>query len=111
MTVLVGAKEGSTFVLTVTFEDENRVAFVPVTCKWTLANKAGAIVNGRQDVVITSPTASVTIVLSGLDLAANQEGNLSRILMVTGTYDSAAGSNLPFAGEVSFAIDPTPLAR
>lgn len=111
MTELSGAKEGSTLVITIVPKDEDGVTVTPLTATWTLRDGLGNAVGTRTNVAIASPSSSMTIVLYSSDIAAGSTGNLDRVLTVKGTYDSSAGSNLPFAAEASFSIDPTPAVR
>ena len=88
------ATEGSTYVVTVPFEDEDGNPVVPKTVTWTLTDGDGQVVNSRHEVIET-PAASLDIVLTDGDLPA--DGYLVRMLylLVEATYDSALGSDLP----------------
>jgi hypothetical protein len=101
----VEAVEQSTYVVGVSFFDEDDNAITPATATWTLTDEAGAVINSREDVAI-SPAETVDIVLQGDDLAvAANKTVVNRILVVAGTYNSAAGSGLPFRLQVRFEID------
>lgn len=90
--------------LSVSYESAGvEVAFVPKTASWSLYDINEVIVNGKEDEPISSLAASITIVLSGLDLDASVNDELRR-LVVKGTYDSALGTDLPFVKEVQFHI-------
>jgi len=101
------AKEKSTYIITASFTDEDDAAVAPKTLTWTLTDDQGDVINGREDVEVSSPSSSEDIVLSGDDLAL-QSGETSRgvrILTVEGTYDSDAGSDLPLNDEIRFIVD------
>lgn len=104
----VHAKEESTYIVTATFTDENGVAVVPVSIKWTLTDTAGIVINGKLDVVVPVPAASVDILLQGLDLAilvTDISSNPTRIITVEATYNSALGLGLPLHGDAEFVVD------
>jgi hypothetical protein len=101
------AHEGGTFAIDVSFTDELGADVIPKAgLNWSLVKEDGVtIVNNREEVVITSPAATVTIVLSGVDLALDSGKLVSwRYLVVEGTYDSSLGSNLPLKDHVKFPI-------
>jgi len=101
----IPAIEQSTYVVTLTFKDEDGNSVSPNSIKWTLTDSAGNVINSRQDVSI-SPASSVSIVLRGDDLAlqASESDVGQRILTVEATYDSDKGSNLPLKDELSFYV-------
>jgi hypothetical protein len=96
------AIEESTYPVTVSFTDEAGAAVIPTAATWTLSDKNGNVVNSREDVVISSLAASVTIVLSGDDLALSN-GRI-RKLTIKATYNSSLGNGLPLKDEVTFLI-------
>ena len=98
------AIEESTFVLTLSFTDEDDAAVTPKTGTWTLTDEAGNVINSRLDVEISALASSVDIVLSGDDLAIGTYGG-QRVLLFEGTYDSDAGTDLPLKDQVRFTID------
>ena len=100
------AVERSTFAVTAAFTDEDGDAVTPSAITWTLCNEQGAIINSLQDQVVSSPAASITIVLSGADLQILNEDNESetRHLEVSATYDSALGSDLPSNERAEFKV-------
>lgn len=72
---------------------------------WTLTDTRANVVNSRSAVSIT-PGASVTIVLSGDDLALPSAlYGRDRVLTVQGTYDSDLGNALPLKEQIVFTID------
>lgn len=98
--------ERSTAVIQYAFTDETGAAFTPNagTIFWSLTDSAGTVVNSRNQVAIAS-AATITIVLSGLDLAVGS-GLLDvvRKLLIECEYNSSLGNNLPFKDEVTFEI-------
>jgi hypothetical protein len=99
------AIEKSTYVITAAFTDEDGDPVVPNSgLNWTLTDLTGTVVNSRSAVTIAVPAASVSIVLSGLDLALADGKDTYRILTVEGTYNSALGSGLPIKASVQFKI-------
>lgn len=99
------AVEGSTYAVTVAFTDEDGVAATPnAGLAWTLTDASGTVINSRSAVAV-SPAASLTIVLSGADLAVPAgAGVVRRLLALSGTYNSDLGSNLPLKEEVEFQV-------
>lgn len=106
ITLSTHAVEESTYVITVSFTDEDDNAITPITLTWTLVDTKGTVINSREDVVIGTPSSSEDIVLSGDDLQiTGSNDNRKRILAVEATYDSDAGSDLPLKQETQFIID------
>jgi hypothetical protein len=103
MATLTEAVEKSTYVVTVTFQDEAGSAMVPVSCQWSLRDNNGAIVNGRSAVSATAATA-ISIVLSGDDLVYEPNSQTVRILTVEAVYDGTYGSNLPLKEEFTIPV-------
>lgn len=106
ITLTTHANEESTFVVTVAFTDTTGAAVTPNNgLNWTLTDTRGNVVNSRSAVSIT-PGASVTIVLSGDDLALPSAlYGRDRVLTVQGTYDSDLGNALPLKEQIVFTID------
>jgi len=107
------ADEKSTFVITASFTDEDGNAVTPDSVTWTLTKSDGSIVNSRKDVEET-PDTSINIVLSGNDLALDEDETSDyvadgysglRILTVNAVYDSDYGLNLPLKQSIKFIID------
>jgi len=94
---LSAAVEHGTYVVALSFTDENGTSMVPNTVTWTLRDESGAVVNGREDVVET-PAASIDLLLYGDDLAYAVTSR-RRILTVSCTYDSDLGDDLPLSAE------------
>jgi hypothetical protein len=102
------AIEQSTYAVIAAFTDDAGTALVPNTgtLMWTLLKKVdgvATVVNSKLNVAITS-AASVTVVLSGDDLALVVGQSKSRWVLFEGEYNSALGSNLPFKHECVFQI-------
>jgi hypothetical protein len=98
------ANEESTFGIEISFTDEAGAALTPSSITWTLTDRAGTVVNGREGVVAT-PAATITIVLSGADLALGTayEG-ATRALLIEWVYDSDLGTDLPGKEQIKFQI-------
>lgn len=103
-TLSTNATEKSTYKITCAFTDDDGTAVNPASLTWTLVNDAGTVVNSRLDVSVVSPTTPVDIILSGDDLDISTYGK-QRLLTLTATYNSTAGSGLPLKSEVSFLVD------
>ena len=99
------AVERSTYVVTASFTDENGDAVVPNNLTWSLVDQDKAtIVNSREDIVLI-PASSVTVVLSGADLAILHGKSVeTRYFVVEGDYDSSLGSDLPINDEMEFQV-------
>lgn len=97
-------QEGSAFV-TVTFADENGDPVTPNTgtLTWTLTDRSGNVVNMRDQVPVAED-ASVTIVVSGDDLAKTSKG-LIRVILFECEYDSSEGDDIPLKTQGSFSIE------
>jgi len=104
------AKEESTFIIQMTFTDEDGDAVVPQSIKWHLMDINGlAYINSRQDVAVASPSSVVDVVLYGDDLqilsTESHKSEVKRKFIVEATYNSDLASNLPLKGETVFTID------
>lgn len=105
-TLTTHATEKSTFVVTAAFTDEDDAAVAPATLTWTLTDSDGSVINSRLDVVVSTPTSSEDIVLSGDDLAIQSATDTGvRILTTEATYSSSLGTGLSLRGQVTFIID------
>ncbi len=93
------AVEQSTYVVTVEFTDEDGNPVVPNSIVWTLSTEGGQIQNGRADIPIAAPAASVDVVLSGDDLDIGDELATNLVFTVDARYDSALGTDLPLVGQ------------
>jgi hypothetical protein len=100
--------EGGTFVVNIATTDEDGDAKAPETLNWTLTDETGAtIINNRQEVAISNPTASEDVVLDGDDCAvlSGETGKIVRIFTVTGTYNSTLGNGLHLRGRCYIYLD------
>jgi hypothetical protein len=98
------ANEESTYVLSVSFADENGDPVTPnAGLTWSLTDLTGNVINAREDVALT-PATSVTIVLSDADLALPDRSDPLRVVTLEGTYNSSLGNNLPLKDEARFKI-------
>jgi hypothetical protein len=104
---LTEVNEKSTLVVTAAFTDENGDAVVPDSVTWTLTDPAGSVINGRNRVAVT-PAASVTIVLSGDDLALSSteasQTRGGRTILIEAAYTGDLGAGLPIKEAASFTI-------
>lgn len=101
------AVEQSTFVVAVSFLDEDGAAVVPDSAAWSLLNAYGIVVNSRSDVAISPLAATATIVLTGLDLQMlDGQDDGRRLLLVEATYSSTLGSGLNLREEIEFEVRP-----
>lgn len=104
-TLTTVAVEQSTYAIQATFADETGSAVVPnAGLTWSLYDEVGAIVNARTGVAVAS-AATVTILLSGDDLAlGNGLRGRRRHVVILGTYNSTLGADLPIVEQVTFTI-------
>lgn len=104
------AKEKGTFVIDVSFTDENEEAAVPTSMVWSLATTTGTIINSRDQVAVDPGdlAATVSILLSDNDLALQTgeiEKYVKRRFIVEAIYNSDLGTDLPVNGEAEFTLE------
>jgi len=104
ITITDTANEKSTFALELAITDENGDPLTPNTLTWTLTDLAGNVINERAGIEIATPASTVTVVLSGDDLALPERAAPLRVVTLEGTYDSDLGNDLLLKEEVQFAI-------
>lgn len=100
--------ENGSYVVRVDVTDELGVAAVPLTAKWSLYDGAGVAVNSREGVSISAPSSTFYIPVAGDDLAVGgiSLNDKTRILVVSGTYQSAVGAGaLTFTSSAKFRIE------
>lgn len=98
------APEGASYVLDITFKDEDGDLVVPnAGLNWTLTDTKGTVVNGRSGVTV-SPDSEISVVLDGADLATDGYFSLARKFLISGDYASTLGT-LKLRKEVTFYID------
>jgi len=100
------AEEQGTYIINLSFLDEDDLPVTPTSIKWTLTTVGGEVVNSRSDVSIAIPASSVDVVLSGSDLQllSHKESFSWRIFTVKAVYNSSLGNGLPLNGAVKFRI-------
>jgi hypothetical protein len=101
------AIEQSTYAIAASFTDDAGLTVAPnAGLTWSLYKKVGGVatvVNSRLNVAIAS-ASTVTILLSGADLAIVPGESKTRFVIVQGTYNSTLGTNLPMKQQISFGI-------
>lgn len=104
-TLTIHATERSTYVITAAFADEDGESSVPNDLTWTLTDRAGRIINSRENVIVT-PASEIDIVLTDddLQLGSSLSGD-TYILLIEGTYDSTLGTGLSLRDQARFTID------
>ena len=95
------AFEGSTYIVTAAFTDEDGDPVVPQTVGWTLDDEDGNEINTGTE----TPAASVEIVLSGTDLTAGGHENSKAYITVTATYNSDLGTGLPIVAQAEILVE------
>ncbi len=100
---IVPEKSSTAFV--VPFLDEDKQETPPNWITWSLVDKAGGIVNERED-VSPMPASSIIIALQGDDLAILEGLSLEdRYVTIKAEYDSNYGFNKPFTQEIHFQVE------
>lgn len=99
------AVEKSTFIVPVSFFDEENAPAVPSSARWTLTTQYGVVVNGRSAVAVAGLAATVNIMLTGDDLRmVGEMDDGLRLLLVSATYNSDLGSDLSLQDEIEFTV-------
>lgn len=107
---MMAAEESSRFI-DVSFFDAQGTAVTPNDdIVWSLRDANKTIVNSRSAVSFSPPAQTITIELSGKDLATEQADPLplvgiDRFLLVTCTYNSTEGNDKLLKQEWKFQID------
>lgn len=102
------AEEEGSYIITVTFTNEDGGEMTPATLFWKLTKLDGSVVNSLSSTEIETPAASNDIALDGDDLALDAtEDEGIRVLTVWGTYVSNLSGDLTlkFSFAVRFTID------
>lgn len=99
--------ERSTVALVTSFRDEDDELVTPTAISWSLTDGDGNVVNARAAVDV-APAETVTVVLSGDDLALTQGDDGRRQVVVRATYDGALGDDLPIVGVLEFTVRNVP---
>lgn len=101
------AVEQSTYIVPVTFRDEEGQEIAPTAATWTLTNEYGVVVNERVAVPLSPLAATVNVVLTGADLRMMGElDNRKRLLLIEATYSSSLGTGLHLREEIEFSMRP-----
>lgn len=107
ITLTTPAVEQSTYAIVASFTDDLGVAVAPnAGLTWSLYKKVAGgmtVVNSRLNVAIAS-ASTITIVLSGNDLALVAGESKTRFMLLQGTYNSSLGANLPLKEEITFPV-------
>lgn len=107
--------EKGTRILNIVFTDEDGNLIIPNTgtIKWSLTTKpligtAPVVINGREDVVVTS-ASTINVVLKGDDLAILSDelscSFVDRLLTLEYEYDSSLGTDLPDGLQFVFPVE------
>lgn len=105
------AKERSSFLIEASFYDADGAAVTPTSAVWTLSDVHGAVINGRLRVPFSPLGQTVRVVLSGADLALQDDNDSGkRLLTIEAVYSSTIGSDLPLNEEALFEIQPLAVA-
>lgn len=99
----LNAVDRSTYVITATFQDEDGTPVAPDSLTWTLTNGLGAVINNREQVEVTELDTTVSLILSGNDIA-HEDGKFRR-LVLEGTYSSTLGTGLPIRAQANFSVE------
>jgi hypothetical protein len=103
------ADEGSSFYLQFSFYDEQipAQAFVPDTLFWSLTDMHGNAINSRSAVTVAVPASTLSIALTGADLAILGNDIGARIITIWGTWTSGTfGANQTLLFQTQFNIQP-----
>lgn len=99
--------EEATFAVTfASFVDETGAPAVPQSATWTLTDRAGTVINSRNQVVVAAPAATIIVLLSGNDLSIPIGDAGRRALVLEWVYDSSLGNDLPGKDVCYFTITP-----
>jgi hypothetical protein len=108
----VSAEEGSSFFFDISFTDENGDAIAPLQAAWTLSDMQGNVINNREQVAISNPTGTDTVVISGDDLQLLYNADDRRIFTVEASYDSTElGYNIPIREWIQFTVNNSPFPK
>jgi hypothetical protein len=103
------AQEKSMVGIPCTFLDETESPMIPKTIRWTLTDKNGTVINDRENILFPSPASEIKIVLTNDDLKIldheQRFKDVVRKLLVSATYDSEFGLDLPLNDELTFYLE------
>lgn len=100
--------ERSTLALVASFRDEADELITPTAIAWSLTDGDGNVLNGRDELAVTPPANTITIVLSGDDLAMATGDDGRRQVVIRATYDGDLGDGLPITGLIEFTVRNVP---
>jgi hypothetical protein len=101
------AIENSSFLIRLDATDELGQDVTPKTGTWSLTDTAGVVINGRDQVVISSLAATMYVLLTGDDLALAvgfTGTSQKRVFLFEGTYDSQYGADNPLKDQLVFPV-------
>lgn len=101
------ALERSTVALVASFRDEAGELITPTVINWSLTDGDGNVINERSEIDV-SPDNSITVVLSGDDLALTAGDDGRRQVVIRATYDGNLGDDLPITGVIEFTVRNVP---
>jgi hypothetical protein len=115
MPITVVPNENGSMLLYGTFKDsgvpatESEAAIPPAlvtpkTAKWSLYDGQGDTVNANKDVVLLNYTTHWRLLLKGSDLEVPIHNNIKREFVMSITYDSDIGDDIPENESAEFAI-------
>jgi len=101
------AVENSSYLIRLDCVDELGQDVTPKTGTWTLTDLNGAVINNRDQVVISSLASTMYILLTGDDLALSADFSGTserRVFLFQGTYDSIHGANNNLKDQLVFPV-------
>ena len=100
------AEEEGTYIIDISFLDEDDLPVTPVSINWTLTTLDGVVVNDRNKVNIGVLASTVAVVLSGNDLQLLEHTTSFswRLLTVKASDNSSLAPGLPLHGAVRFKV-------
>lgn len=100
--------ERSTLALVASFHDEADELITPSAIVWSLTDGDGNVLNERDELPVTPTANTITIVLSGDDLAMPAGDDGRRQVVIRAVYDGNLGDDLPITGLIEFTIRNVP---
>lgn len=100
--------ERSTLALVASFRDEADELITPTAITWSLTDGDGNVLNERDELAVTPPANTITVVLAGDDLAMAAGDDGRRQVVIRATYDGDLGDDLPITGLIEFTVRNVP---
>lgn len=96
---------GASWILRVSFFDENDTPVIPNSIKWSLVDSEGNIINGRDEVAVSPAAAVVYIHLLPLDNAETLDSK--RVVRIKAKYFSVLipGEEITLIEEAVYYVD------